>query len=157
MRLLFTIKQVGKRKPFLSKKEIIFPDAEAKEYSLEELLTIIVHQQVRVFNEKREELILSRLLEGSGVTLENPKSNVLSKKKIDDQAISGKVTFGDMENLKLADVQEAIETMKLAIKDGLVAIFHNGEQLDLLTDRLQVKDFDEFTFVRLTFLAGSTY
>lgn len=157
MKLLFTVKQLGKRKALLTKKAFEFPLAPNQNYSLLEVLEAIIIQQVNAFNEKREAQLLAHLLEDSQISTSEEQTKLLDEEALEAQANSGKLSFGDIENTKLADKQKAIVTMQEAFADGLIGIFHNGEQLEKANQNIYLKEEDEFIFVRLTFLAGSMY
>jgi hypothetical protein len=68
---------------------------------------------------------------------------------------TGKVGFGSIYNLKKADVQKAQENAIQAFEDGMFAVFYNDEQLEDLTQTIDLSLQHPFTFIRLTFLAGS--
>ena len=61
------------------------------------------------------------------------------------------------DKIKNIDIDEAAENVIDGVKDGIVAVFVDGEQWeeDKLEDELPLKDGSEITFVKLTFLAGT--
>ncbi|WP_196890410.1 hypothetical protein [Aureivirga marina] len=153
MTLLFTVKQLGKKRPYIAKKEMEFPFEENTKYTLEEILKTIVLQQVGEFNAEREEKTLFNFLGEQGI-LPTQKEQTLSEETIEAKLSEGKVKFNDIYNTKLADEDKAIETVMYAFKDGIIAVFHNQIQIESLDEIIELKEKDEFAFVRLTFLAG---
>ena len=61
------------------------------------------------------------------------------------------------DKIKNIDVDEAAANVIDGVKDGIVAVFVDGEQWeeDKLEDELPIKDGSEITFVKLTFLTGT--
>lgn len=142
MEIKVTVKQLGKKHPVLSEQkiDIAYDDSNI---SLENLLKLIVQQQVEAFNTKSFEL------EDEDYT-KIPTDNYLNI--LTD---TGKVGFGSIYNLKKADVQKAQENAIQAFEDGMFAVFYNDEQLEDLTQTINLDLQHTFTFIRLTFLAGS--
>ena len=142
MDIKVTVKQLGKKHPVLSEQKI------AIEYNdphipLEHLLKLIVQQQVESFNEKSFELEDE---DHTGIPQEN-YLNILTD--------TGKAGFGSIYNLKKADLQKAQENVIQAFDDGLFAVFYNDQQLEDLSQSVDLSLQHTFTFIRLTFLAGS--
>lgn len=142
MEIKVTVKQLGKKHPVLSeqKLEIRYSDSTI---SLEELLKLIVQQQVETFNSKSFEQ------EDQDYT-KIPEENYLNI--LTD---TGKVGFGSIYNEKKANIQKAQENAILAFEDGMYAVFYNDEQLQDLTQIIDLSLQHTFAFIRLTFLAGS--
>lgn len=142
MEIKVTVKQLGRKHPVLSEQkiEINFEDSII---SLENLLKLIVQQQVEAFNAKSFEL------EDEDYT-KIPTDNYLNI--LTD---TGKVGFGSIYNLKKADIKKAQDNVILAFEDGMFAVFYNDEQLEDLTQIIDLNIQHTFTFIRLTFLAGS--
>lgn len=94
------------------------------------------------------------------------KESPLSEEQIKELAEIGRVSFGIIYNDKMPDVKEAVDTAVLAYRDGLVAIFINDELVEvesadptptveeLKNCKIELKENDRITFVRLTMLAG---
>lgn len=61
------------------------------------------------------------------------------------------------DKIKNIDIDEAAENVIDGVKDGIVAVFIDGEQWeeDKLEDELPLKDGSGITFVKLTFLTGT--
>ena len=142
MEIKVTVKQLGKKHPVLSEQkiEIAYKDSNI---SLENLLELIVQQQVDAFNAKSFELED----EDYAKIPQDSYLNILTD--------TGKVDFGSIYNLKKADVQKAQENAIQAFEDGMFAVFYNDEQLEDLTQTIDLSLQHPFTFIRLTFLAGS--
>ncbi|OCA70906.1 hypothetical protein BBI01_13340 [Chryseobacterium artocarpi] len=142
MEIKVTVKQLGKKHPVLSEQkiDIAYDDSNI---SLKNLLKLIVQQQVEAFNAKSFEL------EDEDYT-KIPTDNYLNI--LTD---TGKVGFGSIYNLKKADVQKAQENAIQAFEDGMFAVFYNDEQFEDLTQTINLDLQHTFTFIRLTFLAGS--
>lgn len=142
MEINVTVKQLGKKHPILSeqKLEIGFNDSMI---SLENLLKLIVQQQIEVFNVKSFELEGE---DNTKIPLEN-YLNILTD--------TGKAGFGNIYNQKKADLQKAQENAIQAFEDGMFAVFYNDEQLEDLSQIIDLSLQHTFAFIRLTFLAGS--
>ncbi|MCU0445127.1 MAG: hypothetical protein MUE85_09425 [Microscillaceae bacterium] len=141
MQIKFSIKQLGKKRAFIDSQSIEIA-GNYGQYTLKEILSRIVSQQVETFNQKRTEKSLF---------------NFLQETDIQAQAENGRVRFGAVYNETQADVEKAIETVLLAFEDGLIAVFVDDEQIDLISQNIAINPNTTFTFVRLTFLAGSVW
>lgn len=142
MEIKVTVKQLGKKYAVLSEQYINIAHSEGS-ISLEHLLQLIVQQQVETFNSKSFEL------EDEDYT-KIPQENYLNI--LTD---TGKVGFGSIYNEKRADLKKAQENAIQAFEDGMFAVFYNEEQLEDLTQIIDLNLQHTFTFIRLTFLAGS--
>ncbi|MCJ7933502.1 MAG: hypothetical protein MUW56_07655 [Chryseobacterium sp.] len=142
MEIKVTVKQLGKKYPFLS-EQIIEIAYEEVNITLENLLKLIVQQQVEEFNSKSFELEEEDYPK-------IPKDNYLNV--LTD---TGKVGFGSIYNLNKADLQKAQENAIQAFEDGIFAVFYNEEQLERLTQTIDLSLEHTFTLIRLAFLAGS--
>lgn len=131
MKIGFTVKQLGKKRPYIDKALIDIEGSYARPCTLETLLTAVVNQQVTAFNEKRDE---GRL---------KPRMEV------------GRVVFGHTYNPAAPDKDKAVETTIQGFKDGLIAVFVDDEQIESLDQVVVLTEQSVFTFIRLTFLAGS--
>lgn len=142
MEIKVTVKQLGKKHPILAeqKLDISYNDVNI---SLENLLKLIVQQQVEAFNAKSFEL------EDEDYS-KNPTESYLNI--LTD---TGKVGFGSIYNQKKADLQKAQENAIQAFEDGMFAVFYNDEQIENLSQTINLSVHHTFTFIRLTFLAGS--
>jgi hypothetical protein len=136
MRIYFTVKSVGKRKPFLTKKEYILSSAPN---TLRELITEIVAHHVREYNERAEE---SQLIA------------FLSEEEISTKATQGKVGFGSKYDDRQANKEASIQTALLAFEDGLYRVFMHEEEVSELSSKIDIQDGDDITFIKFTMLSG---
>ncbi|CAA7385772.1 hypothetical protein [Chryseobacterium fistulae] len=142
MEIKVTVKQLGRKHPILSeqKLEIGYND---NSITLENLLQLIVRQQVEAFNaqsfEQEDE-------DYTKIPIEN-YLNILTD--------MGKAGFGSIYNQKKADLQKAQDNVIQAFEDGIFAMFYHDERLENLSQSLNLSLGHSFTFIRLTFLAGS--
>jgi hypothetical protein len=136
VKIYVTVKQAGKRKAYLTKQEIVLHHAPN---SLRDLITQIVRINVEAYNQKAEDGQLVQYL---------------LPDEIDDQAETGKITFGERRNEKLADMNKAIDTAILAFQDGLVRAFSDENEITDLDEPLELRDESVLTFIRFTMLAG---
>lgn len=67
---------------------------------------------------------------------------------------SGKISFGYTYNNQKVDLEQAISVALQAVEDGLVRVFINDEEVSGLDTRMRLKDGDQLTLLRLTFLTG---
>ena len=107
--------------------------------SLRQLLTAVVEREVDRYNKKDTE---SQMIP------------YLTVQQIDDQAVAGKVSFGTIFSDKKANKQKAVENAIQCWQDGMVRVFMNETELTELDASLSIPENAEFTFIRLTFLAG---
>ncbi|WP_291093500.1 MULTISPECIES: hypothetical protein [unclassified Empedobacter] len=136
------VKQLGKKHPILAELPIQLNTAKDT-ISVYELLDFIVQQQVEEYNQKpieKEDIDTEKL----------PKENYLPL-----LIESGKVGFSSIYNENKADLSKAQETARQAFEDGMFAIFLGEEQIEDLAEEVSLTSNQSFTFIRLTFLAGS--
>ena len=141
MEIKVTIKQLGKKHPFLKEQALEIEDI-GNTPTLRQFLLAVVQQQVNAFNERRE------------------AKNVLpflTEKQTQAQATTGKVGFNDIYNDKKAGLEKAQNRMLEAFEDGLFVVFCEEEQLEKLDDFITINPNRVFTFIRLAFLSGSYY
>ncbi len=139
MNIKITMKQLGKKRDKIS--EVDFP-LENCPATVEELIREAVHTCVAEYNE--------RVRKKEHVTL-------LTGAQIADMSEIGKIAFGINYGGKEADEAEAVTVALQAFEDGLVRIFHKDEELLTLSQAIDVKENDLFTFLRLTMLAGRLF
>ncbi|AIZ42318.1 hypothetical protein [Cellulophaga baltica] len=133
--LTIQLKRLGKKK--VKQFPLTF---ESTPKTLKELLEACVKNQVEAFNKKR---------------LEVNVVGFLSPTDIQEQAESGKVDFGELTNKDLAVVQEAIDNVMVAFKDGLFVVFVDGDEITTIEAPLTLTDESVIAFIRMTFLVGS--
>lgn len=139
MDIYVRVKAIGKRKDILAPALYTIPDGIC---SLRQLLTAVVQKEVDRYNNKEAEAQLIPFL---------------TQQELDDQAKIGKVSFGSIYSDKKADPGKAVANAIGCWEDGLVRVFMNDEELTDLDAKLVIEEKAIFTFMRLTFLAGSIW
>ena len=135
MQIYVQQKTLGKKKP-LAKVPLELPDSME---TVSDFLREIVLLEVRKYNEKEPgESLLP----------------FLTEEEIRSQAEAGKVGFGAIYNEKKADPEKAVQNALQCFADGLVRIFQNEKEIKAEEERIELKEGDTFTFIRMTFLAG---
>ena len=137
VRLNVQIKQLGAR----GKKVSPVPfEIEGVPSTAEELIAATVKKCVDEYNErvKRGDVVVSPLEE----------------RQIKDMADIGRITFGICHGDKQQDVHKAIENAVQAFKDGIVCVFINDVKLSSPDEKIEFKEDDVLSFIRLTMLAG---
>lgn len=135
MELTLQLKRLGKKKV----KQVPFTLEETPK-NLEELLIGCVKNQVEAFNKKR---------------LEVNVIGFLSPAEIQEQAQSGKVDFGEINNKDLANLEKAIDNVLIAFKDGLFVVFVDDDEITDLKTPLALTSESVIAFIRMTFLVGT--
>ncbi len=136
MKIYAKIKSAGKRRSILENVPYEISDQIG---DVRGLICEIVKIEVEKYNNKeKEEQILS----------------FLTDEEIEAKSETGKVGFGSIYSDKKADLAKAIENACQCYKDGIVRIFQNEEELEGLDTNICINEGDNFTFVKLVFLAG---
>ena len=136
MQIFIRIKAVGKKKDILQ----LTPYRINNNIStLRELLTDIVTTEVNKYNNKSTDTVLAAFI---------------SQEEIDNQSLTGKVSFGDVFNDKKAEKSSAINNAIQCFSDGIVRVFMDEAELTELDTPLAINENDIFTFIRLAFLTG---
>ena len=162
MRIYLKMKTPGKRRPILDDVPYEIPDDTA---TLRELLTALVHAEVETYNRKPrenpgDEALSSPDHTGKPGVPRLPASSdsgllsFLSPEALEEQAGTGKVSFGRVYSAKQADLDKAVENALQCVRDGLVRVFWEEQEITGLEEPLSVQSGDHFTLIRLTFLAG---
>ena len=136
MKVYVSVKQVGKRKDYITKKQLVFHIAPL---NLRELIKEIVRINVTEYNNRTAEPLIMQYL---------------SPVEIESQVKTGKVGFGERLNHEQADLIKTIETAILAFEDGIYRLFIGENEVSSLDEPLALKEGDLLTFIRLTMLAG---
>lgn len=139
MQIIVKVKQSGRKHALIENKKIEIENI-GENPVLSDLIKAIVRQQVEEFNAKPFEKNLLPFL---------------SKDEIAQKAVDGKVGFGSLYNEQKTDVEKAQETALLAFEDGIFSVFANDEEVKKLDEKISIEAETVFTFIRLTFLAGS--
>lgn len=136
MKVFVNVKQIGKRKNKIDRKEY---EISGEIKTVKELLTEFVTINVKKFNE--------------GLIKEDVVP-YLTDEKISDLSDAGKISFGVDYNGKKQDLEKAIENALQSYEDGIYRVFVNDEEVGEIESEIELKEKDELTFVRLTMLAG---
>lgn len=135
MQIFVRVKTPGKRKDVLTSVPREIPPVG----SLRELLTVLVRQEVESVNRRDTEAQLTAWL---------------TSEQIDAEAETGKVGFGRLWSDRKADTEKAVANAMQCFEDGIVRVFMGDTELTEPDAPLSVPEGAEFTFIRLTFLAG---
>ena len=137
MRLNVQIKQLGVR----GKKVSPVPfDIDGIPATAEELIAATVKKCVDDYNE--------RVLKG------DCSVSPLSEHQIKDMADIGRITFGICYGDRQQDPGKAVDNAVQAFKDGIVCVFINDVKLLSADQKIELKEDDVLSFIRLTMLAG---
>jgi len=136
MKIYMSVKQVGKKKDYLSNIDYEIPDSS---FTLAELIRFIVTEKVSEFNSKKSDSDIVALL---------------THESINTQAQIGKVGFNRRFGNKNIDPQKAVEATLLAFMDGLYRVFVNEHEVMALDEHLEIYEGCKIAFIRLTFLSG---
>jgi hypothetical protein len=136
MKVFVNVKQIGKRKNKIDRKEY---EISGEIKTVKELLTEFVTINVKKFNEG---------------LIEEDVVPYLTDEKISDLSDAGKILFGVDYNGKKQDLEKAIENALQSYEDGIYRVFVNDEEVGEIESEIELKEKDELTFVRLTMLAG---
>lgn len=107
---------------------------------LEDLLSACVKNEVKQYNELRTNTNLI---------------SFLSNSSINDQAESGKVGFGDLNNTQMANLDKSLKIVLQGFIDGLFVVFINNEEVKSLDQEINLDETSSVTFLRLSFLTGT--
>ena len=144
MQIRINVRGASRKKASIIQKTAVYPD---RSMTVEEFLAETVRQNVREYNERKDQGTILRLFSGSqqGETIEDVLEN---------KAQTGKVAYGDPMDDRKADAEKAVKNALQCFDDGLVALFADGIRYRQRTEMIPLKEQSEVTFVRLTFLAG---
>jgi hypothetical protein len=136
VKIYINVKQAGVRKQFIARQEFYLA---AVPKTLRELITFIVTKNIEDFNNKIDQKSIL---------------NYLTTEEINDKLILGKVSFGEINNDKKANLSKALESAFLAYEDGIFRVFVQEQEAGSLDDLIDIDEEDVLTFVRLTMLSG---
>ncbi|MFC0780049.1 hypothetical protein [Flavobacterium sp. HJSW_4] len=142
MNISISVKQLGKKHPLLQEKNIALA-IENPVITTQKLIESIVDHQVQLFRSASFEF-------EDEDKIHLPKENYLPI--LTD---TGKVGFGALYNHNQVDLAKAQENAIQAFEDGMYAVFYGDDQLETLTEQIDLSQNKNLTFIRLTFLAGS--
>lgn len=142
MNLIISVKQLGKKHPILHEKRIELA-IKTPFVTTRELIELVVDYQVQLFNTSSFEWD------------EEDKTHLPKENYLPILTDTGKIGFGAIYNHNKVNATVAQENAVLAFEDGLYAVFYGDDQLESLSDEVNLSDNKTITFIRLTFLAGS--
>jgi hypothetical protein len=142
MDLIISVKQLGKKHPILHENRIELA-IKTPFVTTRELIELVVDYQVQLFNTSSFEWD------------EEDKTHLPKENYLPILTDTGKIGFGAIYNHNKVNATVAQENAVLAFEDGLYAVFYGDDQLETLSDEVNLSDNKTITFIRLTFLAGS--
>ncbi len=142
MAILVTTRSLGSRRPLLHDFRVDPPtDAgDGGDLTLRELITRVVCEQVRRFNDRSASRRFDR---------------VLTERQIETGAARGKVDPAGKEHRTDADPQEAVASALLGFEDGLYLVIIDEVERRDLDEVIRLSPDSHMTFIRLAFLAGA--
>ncbi|MGH1337208.1 MAG: hypothetical protein ACRBFS_13885 [Aureispira sp.] len=138
MTIQYSIKQLGKKRAQIERASLELPQLLAKS-TLADFIRALVEQQVTAYEWRQTATLLQ----------------ALTPTQIEEGVQKGKVDVGERFEKRTVAIEAAITEALQAFEDGLYAIFADEEQLEQLEAIFDWEAVDCFTFIRLTFLAGS--
>ncbi|WP_433832447.1 hypothetical protein [Flavobacterium anhuiense] len=142
MNLSISVKQLGKKHPLLQEKNIALA-LESPVITTQKLIESIVDHQVQLFRSASFEFE------------DEDKIHLPKEHYLPILTDTGKVGFGALYNHNQVDLAKAQENAIQAFEDGMYAVFYGDDQLETLTEQIDLSQNKNLTFIRLTFLAGS--
>jgi hypothetical protein len=135
--LTLTIKQLGRKKALTTREYSV--GNFSMQPTLRELLERIVTLEVEAFRQRQTD---------------NQFLRVLTESQLLEAAESGKISLGGQEFKQDVNTDEAISTAIQAFEDGLYYAFYGDNQIERLTDVVNLEIHQELMFLRLVALAG---
>ncbi len=129
------LKRLGKKKILRQKVNLT-----GNIKTLEDLITQLVTHNVNSFN---KEIETNKIL------------SFLSPNEIQNQSITGKIGFGEIENKTKANINSSIENALQAFEDGIFVVFIDDDEVKTIKEPLAIKESSSITFIRMTFLTGT--
>lgn len=144
MQIRINVRGASRKKASIIQKTAVYPD---RSMTVEEFLEETVRQNVREYNERKDQGTLLRFFSES-------QEGERTEDVLENKAQTGKVAYGDPMDDRKADAEKAVNNALQCFDDGLVALFADGIRYRQRTEMIPLKEQSEVTFVRLTFLAG---
>ena len=139
MEIRVNVKHMGKRKKSVEPRTYHLAAAPS---TVRELILAVAEAGVRDHNERLESQKAGELLCG------------LTGQEIQEKAVAGKVSFGELYGEKRADLKQAQDNAIQCFEDGIYRIFLDDRPLERLDEEIGEAGKGTFTFVRLTMLSG---
>lgn len=133
MKIFVNVKSLSSKKNFLDKREIIISE---NILDLETFLTEIAVLEIKNFNEKSSEFF-----------------EILTSEMIEDKKNIWKVSFSALNDDKKQDFAKWVSNVLQSFEDWIFVVFQNDKKLESLKEKMEIKENDVFTFVKLTMLA----
>lgn len=151
MNIQINLKGISNRKNKIKQMVYEYPD---QDMTLREFLTETVRINVRAYHDMGTAKVRGSkdYYDRSEDSLEIVKC--LTGAEMEDQAASGKVSFGILYGETMADEQKAIDNALTCFQDGMVAVFVGDQRYEDLEMKMELKEGCTVTFIRLTFLVG---
>lgn len=137
MKLSVLIKHLGKRK--CSIEPITMELTGETPQNVHSLIRAVVCWLVNEYNARPEE---------------NDPLKFLTQEEINNQAVTGKISFRVNYNDNRVSTETAVRNALQAYEDGIFHLFINGEEAGTADSPLHLNDGDTLTFIRLTMLSG---
>jgi hypothetical protein len=131
-------KTIGLKKESNASWEIFINQVHVK-YTLRELITSVVQEEVDSYNQKYHH---------------NRLSSVLSFDDIEQGKAVGKIGFADKSSYPIIDPQKAVEKALATYQEGHFFVFVDDFQVNDLDDEVILKANSKIAFLRLTPLRG---
>lgn len=138
-------KSIGKRGQHLAPVEYALPEELC---CLRQLMEALVEKEVSIYNAK-----VGQTAEGL-TGLQWTEGLPMEQETLDGAVEAGRVGFGRVYSEKTADPKKAKETALQGWKDGLIRVFLNEHELTDLDAPVEIRDGNELTILRLSFLSG---
>jgi hypothetical protein len=140
--LTISARALGKRTPLVPDWGLPWPPEEGSGQSLtlRDLITCIVHNEVRGFEKRQEKHKLVR---------------ILTEREIESGLEKGRVDSGGYDRRQEVDPDEAVGTALQAFEDGLYLVFLDEEEQRDLDKQVFLRPDSKLTFIRLSMLAGA--
>ncbi len=135
--LTLSVKQLGRKKALTSRDYKL--GNFSSQPTLQQLLERIVMLEVEAFRQRQTDNQLLR---------------VLTQNQLLEAAESGKISLGGQEFKQNVNTDQAIESAIQAFEDGLYYAFYGDNQIERLTDTVNLELHQELMFLRLVALAG---
>lgn len=142
MNISISVKQLGRKHPLLQEKSIDL-SIENPVITTQNLIEAVVDHQVQLFHSSSFEFE------------DEDKIHLPNENYLPILTDTGKVGFGALYNHNKVDLAKAQENAIVAFEDGLYAVFYGQDQLETLSEEIDLSQNKTLMFIRLTFLAGS--
>lgn len=139
MQIFANVKSLRRERGFLESKSYELPHDVR---TLRDLIIALVDAELSAYNRREPGEMLKALL---------------SQDEIDRMAEVGKVGFGRIHAQVKADRIKAEENALQCFEDGIIRVVAGDDELTSLDEPVPAQDGVTYTFIRLTFLAGSMW